>query len=429
MTRNKLVVISADALVYEDIAYLSDKPSFSYLLSHGSMVERVKSIYPTLTYPCHTTMSTGCYPDKHGIVNNTFDIPTNNPPWIFTHEHVGCEDIFDAAKREGYTTAAVGWPVTGLHKSVDYLVNECWPTPDGPIDDYERAYLENGTPEELFRQTVAPYLHLRVGRKQPESSFFLAHVTADILKKYKPDLLLLHFGMIDNYRHKTGVFSEKVRSGLDECEEILTMLFDATKEAGTFEETNWVITADHGQLNYAKSVCLNALFKEKGFIEADEAGNVTSWRAYAFPSGMSAQIHIKNEIDRDTVYGILCDAMTSGLWGISKIYTKEEAADEHLKGDFEFVVETDGATAFKGDVGLPFARPAKQTLTGLCAGSHGFHPDKGPRPPFIACGPNIKRGVVIKNGRLIDGAPTYAGIMGISLPFADGKPFSEIIEG
>lgn len=427
--RNKLVVISVDALVYEDLEYLADKPSFSYVLTHGSTVERIKSIYPTLTYPCHTTMSTGCYPDKHGIVNNTFDVPRNNPPWILTHEHVRCEDIFDAAKRAGYTTAAVGWPITGRHGSVDYLVNECWPTPDGPIDDYARAYLENGTPEELFREVVAPYLHLRVGRKQPESSFFLAHVTADILKKHKPDLLLLHFGMVDKYRHMTGVFSQKVTSGLDECEEILTMLFDATKEAGTFDEINWVITADHGQLNYAKKVYLNALFKEKGFIETDEAGGVISWRAYAFPSGMSAQIHVRNEEDRDAVYSVLYDAMTSGLWGISKIYTKEEAAQEHLSGGFEFVVETDGATAFGTDAALPFARPAKETLTGLCGGSHGFHPDKGPRPPFIACGPNIKRGVVVKNGRLIDGAPTYARIMGISLPFADGKPFDEIIEG
>ena len=427
--RKKLVVISVDALVYEDIEYLADKPSFSYILSHGSMVERIKSIYPTLTYPCHTTMSTGCYPDKHGIVNNTFDIPTNNPPWILTHEHVRCEDIFDAAKAAGYTTASVGWPITGCHRSVDYLVNECWPTPDGPIEEYERAYLENGTQEELFREVVAPYLEMRVGRKQPESSFFLARISADILKEHKPDLLFLHFGMVDKYRHNTGVFSEKVRSGLDECEEILTMLFDATKEAGTFDETNWVITADHGQLNYAKKVRLNALFKQNGFIETDGTGNVLSWRAYAFPAGMSAQIHVKNKEDRDAVYGILYDAMISGLWGISKIYTKEEAAAEHLCGGFEFVVETDGATAFEIDSELPFARPAQKTLTGLSGGSHGFHPDKGPRPPLIACGPDFKRGVVIKNGRLIDGAPTYAHIMGISLPLADGKPFYEIIEG
>lgn len=97
MAKKRVVVISVDALVFEDIEYLSTKPSFSYMLSRGSIVERIKSIYPSITYPCHTTMSTGCYPDKHGILNNTFDIPMDNPPWIFDHKYVRCDDIFDAA--------------------------------------------------------------------------------------------------------------------------------------------------------------------------------------------------------------------------------------------------------------------------------------------------------------------------------------------
>ena len=72
-------------------------------------------------------MSTECYYDNHGIVNNTFDIAVKNPPWIFDRKHVRCEDIFDAAKRAGYITASVGWPITGWHKILDYLVNESRP--------------------------------------------------------------------------------------------------------------------------------------------------------------------------------------------------------------------------------------------------------------------------------------------------------------
>ena len=427
MKRNKIVVISMDALVFEDIEYLSSKPSFSYMLENGSIVERLKSIYPSMTYPCHTTMSTGAYPDKHGIVNNTFDLPMKSPPWIFEHSNVRCEDIFDAAKRAGYTTASVGWPITGHHESVDYLVNECWPTPDGPIEDYERAYLENGTPRWLFDEVVAPYLPLRVGRKQPGSSLFLGHITADILRKYSPDLLLLHFGVPDAYRHKTGVFSEKVKEALDVCEEILTMIFYGARDAGNFDDINWVVTADHGQLNYSKKMKLNALLRERGFIETDDAGEVLSWKAFAFASGMSAQIHVKDNADCDAVYRILKGAMESGLFGISKIYTKDEAKAEHVSGDFEFMVEGDGATVFINDTLPPYALPANETLTGLCQGSHGYHPDKAPRPPFIAMGPAIKRGVRLEGGRLIDGAPTYARVLGIDLPYADGQAFEKIL--
>ena len=38
-----------------------------------------------------------------------------------------------------------------------------------------------------------------------------------------------------------------------------------------------------------------------------------------------------------------------------------------------------------------------------------------------------KRGVVIEEGRLIDGAPTYAKILGVELPYADGEAFTEIL--
>ena len=71
MLKQKLIVISMDALIAEDIDYLKDKPNFRWMLENGSWVEQVRSIYPTLTYPCHTTMASGCYPAKHGIVNNT----------------------------------------------------------------------------------------------------------------------------------------------------------------------------------------------------------------------------------------------------------------------------------------------------------------------------------------------------------------------
>ena len=113
MSSNKLIVVSLDALVYEDLEYLKTKPTFAMLMENGAMVERIHSIYPSLTYPCHTTMATGCYPDKHGVVNNTALEFTENPPWLFDHKNVKCEDILDSCKKAGLKTASVGWPVSG----------------------------------------------------------------------------------------------------------------------------------------------------------------------------------------------------------------------------------------------------------------------------------------------------------------------------
>ena len=66
----KLIVISADALVAEDVEYLETLPNFKKYLAGGVGVRKVHSVYPTITYPCHTTMITGVYPDTHKVTGN-----------------------------------------------------------------------------------------------------------------------------------------------------------------------------------------------------------------------------------------------------------------------------------------------------------------------------------------------------------------------
>ena len=76
MSQSRVIVFSCDAMVYEDIKYLLEtSPRFAELFKKGSMVKRTRTIYPSVTYPCHTSMSTGCYPNKHGVTNNNVFMP------------------------------------------------------------------------------------------------------------------------------------------------------------------------------------------------------------------------------------------------------------------------------------------------------------------------------------------------------------------
>lgn len=108
-----VIVISEDALIYEDTATLEQLPVFGSLWKKAARVEQVRSIYPTLTYPCHTTMMTGCYPDRHGIVNNELsNVKELSSDWNWFYDKVKVPSIFDRAKEKGLSTAAVFWPVT-----------------------------------------------------------------------------------------------------------------------------------------------------------------------------------------------------------------------------------------------------------------------------------------------------------------------------
>ena len=112
--KHKIIVLSADALVADDMEKLSEMPNFKKYLADGSCIRKVKSIYPTITYPCHTTISTGVYPDRHGIPGNLkspYKYIKSPIPWIWEREYVKVPDIFDAAKKAGQLSTVL-WSVS-----------------------------------------------------------------------------------------------------------------------------------------------------------------------------------------------------------------------------------------------------------------------------------------------------------------------------
>lgn len=101
--KQKLIVLSADAMVYEDLAYLETLPNFRKYLSGGCRIEKVRSIYPTITYACHATMASGVYPDKHGLSGNLNFVPGNlTPPWHWFYDELHFkENISNPPRRPG----------------------------------------------------------------------------------------------------------------------------------------------------------------------------------------------------------------------------------------------------------------------------------------------------------------------------------------
>ena len=414
----KLIVVSMDALIREDLEYLSQKPAFGWLLGHCAQVQQVKSIYPTLTYPCHATMATGCLPAKHGVINNNHFIPgEESPPWLWYHDAYKARDLLDACKEKGLTTACVGWPTMGNHPHADYLVGEIAATKAKTDDEFRRDYLATGTTPQLWEEACAPHIYLRT--KDKCVTAFNAAACCEIIRRYAPDLVLLHTGEPDHHRHLYGVYSEKVKPALDMCEQILSDLLDAIANSGHPEAYNLVITADHGHLDTTRSSNPNVLFARHGFLQLDEQDNVVDWRAWSLSTGMCAEIFVKDAADEPAVY----DLLLKNPLGWSQIYTREEAAKEGFDGPFSFILETDDSTRFEdrwtGEVLVPH--------DGL-RGSHGFHPDKGPRPTLLATGPAFCLGAAIANAHLTDGAPTWAAVLGVDLPDADGTVLQALLK-
>lgn len=430
MKDRHVVVVSVDAMVYEDLEILSKLYAFEPIWDKTARVDRVKSIYPTITYPCHSTMMTGVYPDKHGIFNNeTAVMCKKGTPWQHERSLVKAKSIFDWAKEAGLTTAAVFWPVTGNDKNIDYLVNEYWPQHG---ESTEQCFRDAGSSDEVIEKIVKPNAHLIENRhrQHPYCDAFVMAMACDMLTNFKPNLLMVHPANVDAYRHQTGLFTTKVESGLHETNLWIAQLIKAADDAGILENTDFFIVSDHGQMNIRRCVALNALLAENGLIDVDENGEIRDWTAFARSGGLSACVYLKNPDSTEDfarTKAVLEQLRDSEMAGIGEVFTEEEARTRyHLGGNFSFVVETDDYTSYANDWTRPLVRPQDNRNYRFGRATHGHLPHKGPQPTLVAFGPHMKPGAVLTNANLVDEAPTFAHALGLKMENTDGRALTEL---
>ena len=441
--KKRLLVISADAMVDEDLEYLSTLPNFKKYLSGGVKVKRVRSIYPTLTYPAHVSILTGCFPNKTGIVNNiVYSTDPSFNDWEWDASHIRVSDIFAAAKKGGYSTAAVLWPVTGNNKNIDYLVNEIWmPHKE---DTLESCFRGSGSSDEVIEiikhnEKYLPGTYWKTGQENfaihPIFDNFGIKCACEIIRTYKPDVFFIHTSPLDNIRHQYGIFSDKLPREIRRIDEQIGEVCEALEDAGVLADTNIALISDHGQMDTDRLVNVNVLLRQAGYLDLKDDGTLADgWQAYCIGVGMCAYVYLgrpDNKELRDRLYAQLKSWAEAGIYGFRQVFTVEETeAAEGLGGDFSFVLETDGYTGFGTACEGPYVKPnSLHEDYHYAHGKHGYLPDKGPQPVFVAKGPDFASGnTLVPFCRLVDEAPTFASLLGVSMPEADGKPVLEILK-
>lgn len=439
--KKRLFVFSIDAMVQEDADYLRKKPGshFSKFYENCSGLESVRSIYPTITYPVHVSIQTGCYPDRHGVLcNYVFGTDFDNYEWTYDYRNIKCETIFEAAKRGGYTTGGVFWPVTANNPYIDYHVPEYWMPHKG--DTLPGTYMELGTSAqmaEIMKKNAhrLPEGYEKTGKEnfavQPYFDDFLIHVALDTIRECQPEVMFVHACLVDSYRHSNGIFNAKVTEALDQMDEWLGDFFRAYQDIGHFDDTNFVILSDHGQMDAIRKVRPNVYLAEKGLIDVDENGKVRDYTVYGIHNGHSMTFFMKDPTDKaayEKAYQTLQEMAAQEVYGFRQVLTREEAAEQyHLDGDFAFIIESDGYSYFGDQVTRPMVTdlPLKDYRMGI--GDHGHLPDRGPQPVFLVKGPDFKENVMLPRRDIVDEAPTFAKLLGVDLPQAQGVAMDELL--
>lgn len=427
ITQTHMIIISLDALKATDIDIMKSLPNFSTLINNGSHAEKVKTIYPSLTYPAHTTIVTGNYPKNHGIVNNKLLQPsTKLSPWYWFRKYIKTPTLYDVANANGLKVASIFWPVSA-NSSIKYNMPEIFSYKK--YITQEMSSLLGGTffyQLKLFRK----YSHMKKGISEPELDDFAIYCAIDTLKENNPNILLLHLLDLDTQRHNYGTHSPKSIDALKRHDKRLGKIISTLKDMGIYEETNIVVLGDHGFQDFENIININGVFKKHELISTDDDGNIIDWMAFLKSCDGSAYIYLNNPTDHGLIHKvskILHDLSSNSSNGIKTIYNNEDISS--LGGD------SNATFMLEGDTGFVFSEKMSDTLvasainsTRKSTGTHGYSPDNSNLDTFfLGCGPNFKKNMAIKNMNLIDVAPTLAKALRINFPPCDGHSIDDIL--
>lgn len=433
MTRltDHLIVISFDCLSSLDFPMLEELPNFRELFKEASICKNVETIYPSVTYPCHASIVTGNYPNRHGVVTNTLLQPGHeSPDWYWHRRHVKGTTLYDEAKKAGMSTAALLWPVTAKAK-IDYHMPEIFA--NRPWHHQIPVSLLNGSIRYQLDMNKR-FGHLRDGLAQPQLDDFVTESVVHTIKTKKPDLMLVHLVDLDSQRHHHGFSSDEAHDAIRRHDVRLGKIVAALKDGGIYKNATIIALGDHSALNHTKAVKLNVLFKESGLIQLNKKGKVKDWKAYCKSNDGSAYIYLKDQEDvrtKERVKALLHSLLVNEENGIEFVLDGEEAERRGGDGQAAFMVEARQGYYFTEHLdgeSIDLITEEDVAAGRYTHASHGYSPTKEDyKTIFIATGKGIKPNVEIESMKLVDEGPTFARLLGLDLGKTDGRVVEECL--
>jgi predicted AlkP superfamily pyrophosphatase or phosphodiesterase len=423
--QSPLLLISVDGM-RPDYVLKADEhrlkiPNLRRLLANGAHASGVRGVIPTVTYPSHTTILTGVWPDKHGIYSNVVPDPLdkNSEGWYWYAEVIRVPTLWETAANAGMKVGSVSWPVSVGAKGVTYLIPEYWRAPKGP-DDLKllRAISTPGIINEI-QQQAGPYLtDLDAGLDgdRQRTRYALA-----ILRDKKPQFMTVHLAALDHIEHASGPFSEEANAALEELDRQVGELEQTARTA--FPNVTICVLSDHGFTRTDHRLNLLKPFVDSGFVTLNEARTkVVDWKAYPKADGGSAAIILKNPRDAATRTAVreLLQALAAVPGnGIERILDAKEIAAGGGSPQASFWVAMKSNFAVVANTTSPVSESRKP------GGAHGYLPSNPElAASFFIAGPKIRRGLDLGSIDMRSVAPTLAECMGLKLPSADLKPLS-----
>jgi predicted AlkP superfamily pyrophosphatase or phosphodiesterase len=317
---------------------------------NGFIKEGVSPLYmlppfPSVTFVSHYTMSTGLYPESHGIVGNTFWDPEWKEEFYYTHTESsmqpkwwGGEPFWVSAEKQGLKT--------GIHM---------WPGSEAHIANVDLDYVDKFNGKEILHNKADRVLSwLDLPGPKDENS---------IEESPRPQLLVAYIPDVDAKGHQYGPNSTETNDAIKLADSMLTEMFDGIKARNLTHIVNVIVVSDHGMA----TTSVDRLIQLDDLIDVNKIEHIDGWPLYG--------LRPKNDADIEPLYHELkAKAQTNPYF---KVYLRDLDMPEEYhfaKNDriapLWIIPETGWTIARKSEFDLERAKA--EGLTYNPKGLHGY---------------------------------------------------------
>ena len=381
-------------------------PNLHKMVQEGTYAVGVNSVFPSITYPSHTTIVTGVQPAAHGIFYNGIFEPDSITGKIYWNFHqITAPTLWQAVTDDGLKASSINWPASA-EAPVRYNI----PDIGGKREDIIKYSVPVGFLDTLNNQLFhhKEIADINLGKDQNS-----AKIAAWVIKKDKPNFLTVHLFSVDHFEHQAGRHGRMVEEAIADADEGVGIIRKAIQEAGMTDNTLLIVTGDHGFMDVSTNVYPNVWLAKAGLLDNPNG----QWKARFHSTGGSAFLFLKDKNDMETLQKV--KSILSNLPDEEKKYIRIITTAEAQK----IGADPNASFELSGLNGASFGNEytGKVIRTGK-GGTHGYYPDSREiQTGFICVGKEVQTNYEIKTMNLRDITAIVAQYLQIQMPSCLGK--------
>lgn len=300
MKKKKVIVIDVVGLSPRHFEASEKMPAIASLLNHGRLF-RMKPVFPPVTLPVQASLTTGVYPQVHGVVANGFYFPETFQVafWEQAAGLVQAERIWDRLKKNDPSLkTAVLFFQNSLYAKCDAVIT---PRPlhseEGLIQwCYSKPA---GLYEEICEQIGEFNLfHFWGPMVSIEGSRWIAKAAVEVMARIEPNLMYVYLPHLDYCSQKVHPGDPLIEEELALVDKEVGRIVEGVKDLGMEGETAFIVLSEYLLSGVQGDIPLNRVLREEGLlnvrtISGREYLDLELSPAFAMVDHQIAHIYIK----------------------------------------------------------------------------------------------------------------------------------------